>query len=131
MGEEEEASVTLDADDMALVAELGVRRQVAEGEYLFREGDITYDFFVLVSAEVVIVVGVDGGERVIRRHGPGRFLGELSMLSGLRVFPVGPGRDGGRGRRRSPRPVAAADGHESPAGRHHPGCLHGPAWTCS
>ena len=57
-----------------------------EGEYLFREGDVTYDFFVLVSAEVDIVVTVDGGEQVIVHHGPGRFLGELNMLSGLRVF---------------------------------------------
>ena len=56
------------------------------GDYLFREGDVTYDFFVLVSAEADIVVAVDGDERVIARHGPGRFLGELSMLSGLRVF---------------------------------------------
>jgi thioredoxin reductase (NADPH) len=86
MGDEEEATATLDATDMALVAQLGVRRQVREGEYLFREGDVTYDFFVLVSAEVEIVVAVDGAERVIVRHGPGRFLGELNMLSGLRVF---------------------------------------------
>ena len=86
MGDEEEATPTLDAADMALVAQLGVRRQVREGEYLYREGDVAYDFFVLVSAEVDIVVAVDGGERVIVHHGPGRFLGELNMLSGLRVF---------------------------------------------
>ena len=86
MGDEEEATPTLDAADMALVTQLGVPRQVQEGEYLYREGDVAYDFFVLVSAEVDIVVAVDGGERVIVRHGPGRFLGELNMLSGLRVF---------------------------------------------
>jgi thioredoxin reductase (NADPH) len=86
MGDEEEATPTLDEADMALVAQLGVRRQVREGEYLYREGDVAYDFFVLVSAEVDIVVAVDGGETVIVRHGPGRFLGELNMLSGLRVF---------------------------------------------
>jgi thioredoxin reductase (NADPH) len=86
MGDEEEATPTLDAADMEFVAQLGVRRQVREGEYLYREGDVTYDFFVLVSAEVDVVVAVDGGERVIVRHGPGRFLGELNMLSGLRVF---------------------------------------------
>src|ERR1700728_619085 len=86
MGDEEEAFPTLDAADMALVTQLGVRREVREGEYLYREGDLTYDFFVLVSAEVDIVVTVDGGERVIVHHGPGRFLGELNMLSGLRVF---------------------------------------------
>jgi thioredoxin reductase (NADPH) len=86
MGDDEEASPTLDETDMALVTQLGVRRQVREGEYLYREGDVAYDFFVLVSAEVDIVVAVDGDERVIVHHGPGRFLGELNMLSGLRVF---------------------------------------------
>jgi thioredoxin reductase (NADPH) len=86
MGDEDEATPTLNAADMALVSQLGIRRQVQAGEYLYREGDVTYDFFVLVSAEVEIVVGVDDGERSIIRHGPGRFLGELNMLSGLRVF---------------------------------------------
>ena len=86
MANEDEATPTLDAEDMALVTQLGVRRQVTVGEYLYQEGDVTYDFFVLVSAEVDIVVAVDGGERDIASHGPGRFLGELNMLSGLRVF---------------------------------------------
>jgi thioredoxin reductase (NADPH) len=86
MGDEEEATPTLDAADMELIAQLGIRRQVGEGEYLYREGDVAYDFFALVSAEVDIVVDVDGSERVILHHGPGRFLGEMNMLSGLRVF---------------------------------------------
>jgi thioredoxin reductase (NADPH) len=86
MGDEEQATPTLDAADMALVTELGDRRQVQEGEYLYREGDATNEFFVVVSAEIDIVVGVNGEERVIVSHGPGRFLGELNMLSGLRVF---------------------------------------------
>jgi len=86
MGDEDQATPTLDAADMELVTQLGVRRQVQEGEYLYREGDVTYDFFVMVSAEVDIVVGVDGVETTFLHHGPGRFLGELNMLSGLRVF---------------------------------------------
>jgi thioredoxin reductase (NADPH) len=86
MGDEEEATPTLDDADMALVTQLGTARQVREGEYLYREGDVTYDFFVLVNAEVDIVVTVDGAERFIIHHGPGRFLGELNMLSGLRVL---------------------------------------------
>src|SRR5580658_1731892 len=86
VADEDEATPTLDAADMAVVTQLGVRRQVQEGEYLYREGDVAYDFFVLVSSEVDIVLAVDGDERVIAHHGPGRFLGELNMLSGLRVF---------------------------------------------
>ncbi len=86
MAEDPEINPTLDTADIALVAELGFRRQVSAGEYLYQEGDVTYDFFVLVGAEVDIVVTVDGGEKLIAHHGPGRFLGELNMLTGLRVF---------------------------------------------
>src|SRR5579872_6404123 len=77
---------TLDATDVELIAQLGTRRQVAAGEYLYREGDVSYDFFVIDRGEVEIIVKVDGTERVVANHGPGRFLGELNMLSGLRVF---------------------------------------------
>jgi thioredoxin reductase (NADPH) len=77
---------TLDDAQMAALDALGTRRSVAVGEYLFREGDPTYDFFVIVSGAVDIVVHADGAERVITRHGASRFLGELNMLTGLRVF---------------------------------------------
>ncbi|HTW09370.1 MAG TPA: FAD-dependent oxidoreductase [Acidimicrobiales bacterium] len=76
----------LDEAAIALVAELGERRHVAEGEYLYRAGDVTYDFFVLVDAEVEVLTTVDCTEQVLVRRGPGRFLGELNMLSGLRVL---------------------------------------------
>ncbi len=83
---EDEAAPQLAAADIALIGDLGTRRQVVPGEYLYREGDLTYDFYVVVTAEIDIVVAVDGGERIVAHHGPGRFLGELNMLSGLRVF---------------------------------------------
>ncbi len=83
---EEEALPQLDAADIDLIASLGERRHVDAGAFLYRVGDLTYDFYVLVSAEVDILVGTDGGERVVAHHGPGRFLGELNMLTGLRVF---------------------------------------------
>jgi thioredoxin reductase (NADPH) len=83
---DEEAFPQLDAADVDLIATLGTRRQVHQGDYLYREGDLTYDFYVVVSAEIDVVVKVDGGEREIAHHGPGRFLGELNMLTGLHVF---------------------------------------------
>ncbi|MGH9919660.1 MAG: FAD-dependent oxidoreductase [Nitrososphaerales archaeon] len=86
MADDAPAVPTLGADDVALLADLGTRRGVIEGDYLYREGDVAYDFYVVVSAEMEIVVEVDGGERIIARHGAGQFLGELNMLSGLRVF---------------------------------------------
>jgi len=56
------------------------------GDYLYREGDASYDFHVVISGAVDIVVHSDGEERVITRHGAGRFLGELNLLTGMRVF---------------------------------------------
>jgi thioredoxin reductase (NADPH) len=64
----------------------GTSRQVVAGEYLYREGDLTYDFYVLLSAEVEIVVTVDGDQRVVMRFGSSHFLGEFNMLTGMRVF---------------------------------------------
>jgi thioredoxin reductase (NADPH) len=77
---------TLEPADVAVLDEIGTRRTVAAGEYLFRDGDPIYDFFVIVSAAVEILLRADDGERTIARHGPGRFLGELSLLTGQRAF---------------------------------------------
>jgi thioredoxin reductase (NADPH) len=59
---------------------------MAVGEYLFRAGDVSYDFYVIVSGAVDIVVGSGDEEQIITRHGPGRFLGELNLLTGQRVY---------------------------------------------
>src|SRR3989441_3609283 len=72
--------------ELAVLEALGSRRPVAVGEYLFREGDATYDFYVILSGAAEIVVRSDGEERIVARHGPGRFLGELNLLTGQRVY---------------------------------------------
>jgi thioredoxin reductase (NADPH) len=77
---------TLDDTQLAALDALGTRRSTKAGDYLYREGDPTYDFYVVVSGAVDIVIHTDGEERLIAHHGAGRFLGELNMLSGLRVF---------------------------------------------
>jgi thioredoxin reductase (NADPH) len=77
---------TLSADDIAALDTVGTRRTIAAGDYLFRDGDTTYDFYVLLSGAVEIVVGAGRDEQIVARHGPGRFLGELNLLTGQRVF---------------------------------------------
>jgi len=77
---------TLDDSELAVLEALGTRRSVAVGEYLYREGDITYDFYVILSGAVEVVVHADGEERIINRRGAGRFLGELNLLTGERVY---------------------------------------------
>src|SRR6266568_2587594 len=77
---------TLDDSELAIFAGLGTRRPVTVGEYLYREGDATYDFYVILSGAVEVVVHSDGEEQIVARHGPGRFLGELNLLTGQRVY---------------------------------------------
>src|SRR5437762_11266317 len=86
MADDVVAFPTLDDSELAVLQALGSRRQVAVGEYLYREGDATYEFYVILSGAAEIVVRSDGEERIITRHGPGQFLGELNLLSGQRVY---------------------------------------------
>jgi thioredoxin reductase (NADPH) len=77
----------LDAEQVAVFTALGEPRRVPAGEYLYREGDASYDFYVILSGAVDILARGDGGaEHVVVRHGPGGFLGELNLLTGMRVF---------------------------------------------
>ncbi len=77
----------LDADEVAVFEALGTRRAVAAGDFLYRQGDPNYDFFVVLTGEVEIVVDDDdGSERLIASHTANRFLGELNLLTGQRVY---------------------------------------------
>ena len=71
-----------DAQIAALDAQ-GQRRPVQLGRVLFAEGDRDCGFFVVLAGRVASVEGNGTPEeRVIAVHGTGRFLGELSLLTG-------------------------------------------------
>jgi thioredoxin reductase (NADPH) len=86
MTDVDSSTPTLDAAELAFLEPLGRRQQVDAGHYLFRAGDTKYDFYVVLSGQVEILLDADGESRLIKTHGPGRFLGELSTLTGLRAF---------------------------------------------
>ena len=75
----------LDDGDLATLEALGTRRSVIAGDYLFREGDASYDFFAIRSGEVEVEHTHGGKERHITRTGPRIFLGDLDLLTGMRV----------------------------------------------
>jgi thioredoxin reductase (NADPH) len=85
----------LDESQMAQMRQLGELRAVKPGDVLFAEGDQESDFFVIESGTVVIVQGYGAENRVIAVQGPKRFLGELSMLTGQRIYLSGVVRDEG------------------------------------
>ena len=56
MAEDDAAFPTLTDHERAVLEPLGERRSTFEGEYLYREGDASYDFYVVLSGLVEIVV---------------------------------------------------------------------------
>jgi thioredoxin reductase (NADPH) len=74
---------------------LGRVRTVESGEVLFAAGDEGSDFFVVESGAVAIVQGYGAENRVIAVQGPHRFLGELGLLTGQRLYLSGVVRDRG------------------------------------
>ena len=72
----------LSGEQLQALSAHGERRATRPGQVLYREGDEDYDFFVVLAGTVAVVEKQGGGaERVVAVHGPGRFLGELSLLT--------------------------------------------------
>jgi thioredoxin reductase (NADPH) len=65
----------------------GERRPVSRGEVLIAEGEPEDTFYVVLSGRVAVAEAFGTpDQRVVRVHGPGRFLGELGILTGQPAF---------------------------------------------
>jgi thioredoxin reductase (NADPH) len=78
----------LSDEQIAALSAHGERRRAEAGEVLFHEGDERYDFYVVLEGRVAILQGGDqiDDDTLIAVHGPHRFLGELSLLTGQAAF---------------------------------------------
>jgi thioredoxin reductase (NADPH) len=85
----------LDEGQRERLRALGTVRAVEPGDVLFSAGDEGCDFFVIESGAVAIVQGHGRENRVVAVHGQHRFLGELSMLFGQRLYLSAVVRDAG------------------------------------
>ncbi|WP_066360141.1 FAD-dependent oxidoreductase [Herbidospora mongoliensis] len=78
-----ERGQVLTEEQFLRLAAYGEAEQVEPGWNLYSTGDDSYDLFLLLTAEVDIVLEPD---HVIYRTLPGDFLGELSLLTGQHVY---------------------------------------------
>lgn len=76
----------LSESDLRTLQAHGERRPTRPGEVLLRTGRRSDHFYVLLDGQAVVTEDDDGEERVIRVHNPGRFLGELSVVTGQVEF---------------------------------------------
>ena len=92
----EAAAPILSAAALAELAPFGEERAVEAGDILFRAGDASYDFIVVLEGEVDIVRPDRETESILATWGAGQFLGELNMLTRQRLFLTGRVRKAGR-----------------------------------
>jgi thioredoxin reductase (NADPH) len=76
----------LSESHLQLLLKHGERRPTPADEFLIRKGQPSDNFYVLLSGQAVVIDEGAGEERIIRVHGPGRFLGELSVITGQVEF---------------------------------------------
>jgi thioredoxin reductase (NADPH) len=77
----------LSEGQIAMLIERGECRMTRVGEVLYREGDLNYDFVVILEGKVAVIESIECPEQhVVGVHGPRRFLGEISLLTGQAAF---------------------------------------------
>ncbi|CAN5804155.1 FAD-dependent oxidoreductase [soil metagenome] len=77
---------TLREDQIEILKRYGQTRKTEVGDILFRAGDTQNDFIVVLEGEVDVVDDFAGEARTVGVFLPGRFLGELNMLTGQAMY---------------------------------------------
>ena len=72
-------------DVLEELSEFGERRQLAAGDVLYRAGESTSDFYVVIEGRVEIVRD-DDSQQLVVVYTDGQFIGELGLLTGQRTF---------------------------------------------
>ena len=78
----------LDDDQLSHLRGWGEQQDVAVGDILYRAGDREYDLILVDSGMVELIreTTSDSPAEVVVQHGPGRFLGELNLLTRQTVY---------------------------------------------
>ncbi len=87
---------TLREDQIEILRRYGQTRKTKVGQVLFRAGDPSNDFIVVLEGEVEMVDDFAGEARTIAVFLAGRFLGELNMLTGQGLYLSAVVRKGGK-----------------------------------
>jgi thioredoxin reductase (NADPH) len=76
-------------EQLALLAPYGSVQPIAVGEVLFREGDLGYDFMVLLEGRVAVIGGSGDATPELVVHRPRDLMADLSILTGEPVHAHG------------------------------------------
>ncbi|MBA2410367.1 MAG: FAD-dependent oxidoreductase [Pyrinomonadaceae bacterium] len=79
----------LTADEIDIVRQYGIEREVADGTVLWDIGDRNTGFFLTLNGEVEVFRRDKDGEQSIITHGPGHYGGETVTMSGRGALLAG------------------------------------------
>ena len=83
-------------DQLEILSRYGQTRKTEAGQVLFEAGDTANDFIVVLEGEVEVIEDFAGEARTIGVLRAGRFVGDLTMLTGQAVGPAAVMREGGK-----------------------------------
>jgi thioredoxin reductase (NADPH) len=86
---------TLREDQIEILRRYGQTKKTDAGDILFRAGDTSNDFIVILDGVVEVIDDFVGEARTIGTFLAGRFLGELNMLTGQAMYLTAVVREGG------------------------------------
>jgi thioredoxin reductase (NADPH) len=72
----------LTPEQMAVVAEVGVRQTYPDGAVLFQAGEVAFKFLVILQGEIAIIDHSGGTSQTVLVHYAGEFTGDLANLAG-------------------------------------------------
>jgi thioredoxin reductase (NADPH) len=90
-----EVEATLSDAQIETLRPYGDVDEVSVGDVLFREGDASYAFFVILSGRVAVLDDYGGTERELADGGRGDFVAELNMFTGERLYTTAVVREAG------------------------------------
>jgi thioredoxin reductase (NADPH) len=73
-------------DQIEVLSRYGQTRETEAGEVLFRAGDASSDFIVVIEGEIEVVEDFAGERRTTGVLRPGRFVGDLILLTGQAAY---------------------------------------------
>ena len=83
-------------DQIEILSRYGETRTTEAGDVLIKAGDTSNDFIVVLEGEVEVIDDFAGEARTIGILRAGRFVGDLTMLTGQAVIPSAVMREGGK-----------------------------------
>lgn len=79
----------LPIDEIAPIADVAIRKRLADGEVLFEQGQPAHSMFAIASGSIVLRATREGRSIIVQAIGPGEILGWSTLRNGATSLTTG------------------------------------------